>query len=194
MWRMAVGAVTIAAVGLLLVGSSSAQDVRAEVRTYQGASYTLANPSLETYYTIGEPKETPQLGPTMTINVNQPSSGGGGEQAAAGYSAPPGGAKEEKLLRGHSQATEITLSKGGATTRIPLDRIRSMSFARTQDTVAGLPPYMDQYRYSLSVTLVDGGRVDGDYVNLGTTILRGETPTGRVDLPWQDVEAVNFGR
>ena len=49
-------------------------------------------------------------------------------------------------------------------------------------------------RYAASVVLTDGSRVDGDYVNLGTVVLRGQTPEGRVDIPWQDIEVVRFSR
>jgi hypothetical protein len=33
-------------------------------------------------------------------------------------------------------------------------------------------------------------RIDGDYVNLGTTMLRGRTPAGRVDIPWEHIEQI----
>jgi hypothetical protein len=42
--------------------------------------------------------------------------------------------------------------------------------------------------------LLDGSRIEGDYVNLGTTFLRGRTPYERVDIPWQDIETVRFSR
>ena len=36
--------------------------------------------------------------------------------------------------------------------------------------------------------------VEGDYVNLGTVILRGQTAEGRVDISWEDIESVRFQR
>ena len=42
--------------------------------------------------------------------------------------------------------------------------------------------------------LTDGSRVEADYVNLGTTVVRGMTPQGRVDIPWGDVETIRFQR
>jgi peptidoglycan-associated lipoprotein len=48
------------------------------------------------------------------------------------------------------------------------------------------------FRYFATAELVDGSRVEGDYVSLGTTVLRGMTPQGRVDIPWQDIENVSF--
>jgi len=41
---------------------------------------------------------------------------------------------------------------------------------------------------------VDGERVEADYVNLGTAMLRGTTPNGRVEIPWEEVEHVIFER
>ena len=42
--------------------------------------------------------------------------------------------------------------------------------------------------------LEDGSRVEGDYVNLGTTFLRGRAGQGRVDIPWDQIEIVRFKR
>ena len=42
--------------------------------------------------------------------------------------------------------------------------------------------------------LADGRRIAADYVNLGTAILRGATPDGRMDIPWQDIEVLRFTR
>ncbi|MFQ5520232.1 MAG: peptidoglycan-associated lipoprotein Pal, partial [Candidatus Methylomirabilia bacterium] len=59
-----------------------------------------------------------------------------------------------------------------------------------------LPPYVaaTHFRHSATVVLVDGSSVEGDYVNLGTTVLRGMTPEGRVDIPWREIENVRFER
>ena len=40
----------------------------------------------------------------------------------------------------------------------------------------------------------DGSRIESEYVNLGALRLRGTTPQGRVDLPWQELESVRFER
>ena len=40
----------------------------------------------------------------------------------------------------------------------------------------------------------DGTRVDANYVNLGTMLLRGTTPGGRVDIPWQNIQTIEFRR
>ena len=187
-----VGVLVATAALFVLMGSAWGQESRASVRTYQGVSYKLADPSLEVFYTIGEPKEEQDQGtaqqfqPVISVAANA-GTPGGGEQALPGEG---GTGKEAKLLRGHSRATEIVILKDGVETRVAWDRIRSLSFSRKPVTDAGLPLYVPYYRYSVSAVLVDGGRVDGDYVNLGTTILRGQTPTGRVDIPWEQIEQI----
>jgi hypothetical protein len=187
-----VGVLVVLAALFCWTGSAWSQESRASVRTYAGVSYKLADPSLEVFYTIGEPKEKKDEGgaqsfqPTIAIAAT---AGGpaGGEQAPYGDG---GAGKEDKVLRGHSRATEIAILKDGVETRVAWDRIRALSFSRKPVTTSGLPPYVPHYRYSASAVLLDGARVDGDYVNLGTTILRGQTSTGRVDIPWEQIEQI----
>jgi hypothetical protein len=82
------------------------------------------------------------------------------------------------------------------TTPIAWDQIRVLRFERQPVAVEGLrlPPYIQHYKYSASVTLTSGEKVDAGAVNLGGTIVRGTGPTGRVDIPWQEVEYVLFDR
>lgn len=195
MWRHLFGAVTVAAVVVALAGGAAGQESRAMVRTHQGISYSVDDLSLEVFYTIGEPKEKKEerepFRPTiLNVTTAVTPTPGAGEQMPG---APPG-EKEEKLLRGHSRASEIAVWREGVETRIAWDRIRAMQFARKPVVGSGLPPYISHYRYSVSVTLVGGERVDADYVNLGTAILRGITPSGRVDIPWEEVEQVTLER
>ena len=184
-----------------LVGSAPAQESSATIRTYQGASYKVADLTLEVFYNIGEPKSmegsAAQTGSqpfTTMINVSPGGGGGtgGAEQAAAG-----GGAGEEKrVLSGHSRASDITVSNRGVTTQIAWDQIRALRFARKPVADAGLqlPPYIPYFKYSASVSLVSGEQMEGDYVNLGGTIVRGTASTGRVDIPWEAVEYILFDR
>ena len=186
--RYAIGAMTAALILVLLVGGAAGQGTTATVRTHQGTSYQVSDPSLEVFYTIGEPKEKKEEGekfqPTINVTTRMTAPGGAGDQPTAGG---PGAEKEEKLLRGHSRATEIAVSKDGAETRIGWDRIRAIYFTRKPVPASGLPPYITHYRYAVSLTLMGGETVEGDYVNLGTTVLRGTTPNGRVDIPWEEI-------
>lgn len=99
-------------------------------------------------------------------------------------------------IQGHRQGQEITVYRGGVATQIPLASIASLTFTRQPVQDSSLPPYVaaSHVRHAASVALVDGTRIDADYVNLGTAILRGATPDGRVDIPWQDIEVIRFAR
>jgi hypothetical protein len=194
-------AVAIVAVILSLAGSAPGQDINGTIRTYQGVSYNVADLSLEVLYTIGEPKSIGHnpsqvtglqpSGPLVSV-TNMGGTPSGGEQPGGG------GAAEERLLRGHSRTTEITVWRQGVETRIPLDQIRAMRFGRKPVTAAGaglrMPPYVPDYKYSASVILITGERVEADYVNLGATIVRGTAPNGQVEIPWGEVESIIFER
>jgi hypothetical protein len=36
-------------------------------------------------------------------------------------------------------------------------------------------------------------RIQGDYINLGATVLRGDTRDGRVEIAWEEIESIRFG-
>ena len=192
MRHVTIGAVVVVVGVFCFTDNALSQESRATVRTYQGVSYKLDDPSLEVFYTIGEPKDQKDEGtvqsfqPTIAISAAA-GSPAGGEQAPSGDGVA---GKEEKLLRGHSRSTEIAILKDGVETRVAWDRIRSLSFFRKPVTNSGLPFYVPHYRYAASAVLIDGVRIDGDYVNLGTTMLRGRTPAGRVDIPWEHIEQI----
>jgi hypothetical protein len=52
----------------------------------------------------------------------------------------------------------------------------------------------DDFRYAAVIVLLDGSTLEAESVNLGTTILRGLSPQGRVDIPWREVEQVRLAR
>ncbi len=161
-----------------------AQDMTAQVRTWVGESWRLTQPSLEVFYTIMPPEgEKPERVNTV-VNVQ-----------AAVEDLPALREQVERPLQGHRQSGVVTLSRGGVETQIPLASIRSLQFFRQPVEKSSLPPYVaaTHFRYAATAVLVDGSRVEADYVNLGTTVLRGMTPEGRVDIPWQEIEKVRFG-
>jgi hypothetical protein len=98
--------------------------------------------------------------------------------------------------QGHRQADYITLSRGGVETRLPIASVTSLTFTRRPVSGSTLPPYFvsRHVRYGATATLTDGSRVEGDYVNFGTLVLRGQTGEGRVDISWEDIESVRFQR
>jgi len=166
---------------------ATAQDVIAEVRTWTGESWRLSQPSLEIFYTImptvPEEEAAPAGPPAQAIQM-------------AGPVASLKAAFEKKTepQQGHRQTDAVTLSRHGVETQIPLSNIRTLQFVRQPVQQSPLPPYVapTHFRYSAVAELVDGSRVEGDYVNLGTVVLRGLTPKGRVDIPWYEVENVRF--
>lgn len=168
---------------------ATAQDVIAEVRTWTGESWRLSQPSLEIFYTIM---------PKVPEEEAAPAAKGGpiAQVQMAGPYASVKAAFEKKPepQQGHWQTDAVTLSRHGVETQIPLSNIRTLQFVRQPAQQGLLPPYVapPHFRYSAVAELVDGSRVEGDYVNLGTVVLRGLTPQGRVDIPWYEVENVRF--
>jgi hypothetical protein len=109
-----------------------------------------------------------------------------------------GGSGEIATAQGRRQRDSISIFRGGVETQVPLANLASLTFTRqaAKDAIA-LPPYVSpggRFQYGATAVLLDGSRVEGDYVNLGTTLLRGTTPQGRVDIPWEDIAVVRFTR
>lgn len=193
--------VSLACGTLAPAGPAGAQEVVAEVKTWAGQAFRLAEPSIEAYYTIIPTPKDP--------NTGQPVPGQGG----AGVETTPGvfsgvrmtGAIESLTtffdkgpapLQGHRRVEHLTLRRGETDVRIPVERIAALAFTRQRVAKSSLPPYVQaqHMRQTVTALLTDGSRIEADYVNLGTLILRGETPQGRVDVPWTDIEVVRFQR
>lgn len=178
------------------VGSAGGQESNGTIRTYQGATYELAELSVEVFYTIGEPKERPddrseRFTTTISLSSTSTASGAGEPTAPAGAGAE----KEPKLLRGHSRMADMTVSVRGVERRIPWDQIRTVRFSRAPVPAgSGLPPYVHHYKHAASLGLVDGATVDADYVNMGGAILTGSSGGGQVAIPWDEVEYIVFAR
>jgi peptidoglycan-associated lipoprotein len=165
-----------------------AQEVTAEVRTWSGESWRLMQPSLEVFYTI----------------MPKGKSGGARERMGSIESVVAGGGILEQTesrelqasapMQGHKRKAVVTLFREGTEMRIPIARIKSLQFFRQPVEKSPLPPYLaaTHFRYFATAELVDGSRVEGDYVSLGTMVLRGMTPQGRVDIPWEEIENVSF--
>src|SRR5262245_48672262 len=187
---MIVNALKIA-IGLALVsataGPAFAQSITAEVRTFAGQTYRLTDVSLEVPYTIVPPRKD-DAGPAETAPTTGPRTPMlFGSAAQIGHFLDRG----PDPLQGQRQSEIVTLQKDGVEVRLALAALQSLSFTRTR-IISTLPPYVapDHYRHAATAVLLDGSRVVGDYVNFGTTFLRGRTPHGRVDVPWGDIETV----
>ena len=182
---------------------AAAQDVTADVKTWSGQSWRLSQPSLEVFYSI---VSKPQGGDGTT--------GGSGTGPTGFTNLTLGALNRDSLdpslvtlnrffgrtapdtIQGHRQGQEITAHRGGVATQVPLGNISSITFKRQPVRDSSLPPYVaaTHVRYAADIALADGTRIDADYVNLGTAILRGTTADGRLDIPWQDIEVLRFVR
>jgi hypothetical protein len=186
-------------------GTAAAQDVTATVRTWSGQSWQLAQPSLEVFYTIVSKSQTQDAGGGGTTGVGQL---GGMSNLGLGVlgrqAVDPSlftlnrlfGGQAPDTIQGHRQAQEITVYRGGAATQIAVASIATLAFAKQPVKDSSLPPYFadSHARSTATVLLTDGTRVEADYVNLGGMLLRGAIPGGRVDIPWQDIQSVEFRR
>ena len=180
---------------------AAAKEVRAEVRTWDGQSWSIAQPSLEGFYTIPAPHQGGAdpytAGPSGTTASGQMGTGGSTLPVMSGSVGTlqnffQGGPEPRQ---GHRQADYITVRRGGIERRIPLSNIASITLARYL-VPSTLPAFYvnRHFRYTATFMLTDGSRVEADYLNPGTLVLRGQTADGRVDLPWEEIQSVSFQR
>jgi hypothetical protein len=182
-----------------IVTPSGAQDGGAEVRTWDGQSLSLADASLEVFYTILPPRK------------DEGGAAGPADSAAAGATAGRFSGmrifgsveslssffdKGSEPMQGHRRTDSVKLHRHGIATQIPISSVATLVFTREPVKDSALPPYVapSHFRYGATAILVDGSRIDGSYVNFGTAILRGRTRDGRVDIRWEDIEVVRFNR
>lgn len=192
--RVLIGLMALAGLAASLPRGAAAQEVTAEVRTWAGETWRLVRPSLEVFYTIVSKTKEGAGAPAVPGASSGPSAG----TPPSGLMPPlsPAADKEPQPKQGHAERDVVTLRQGEVEVRVPLARIASLLFFRHPMLKSALPPYVapTHFRYSATLVLVDGSRVEGDYVNLGTTLLRGMTPQGRVEIPWEEIELVRFIR
>jgi hypothetical protein len=178
-----------------------AQEAVAEVQTWSGQSWTLREPTLEVFYTLVGPKPDsaglPTAGGTQ-INLI-------GQSLAPRFSGSVGSIQAEArgldsgspdATQGRRQRQVLTVVRRGSEIQVPVASVAHIRFSREPITKSPLPPYVadDHFRYAAVIVLLDGSTVEADSVNLGTTILRGTSPQGRVDIPWREVEQLRLVR
>jgi hypothetical protein len=193
---------TLIAVGMLLLVArpATAQEVTAEVRTWAGQTWRLSEPWIEVFYTVmpkpkeGEVAPAPMAGP---MAGPQPGAGEGGplpelrgslKSLQGVFEAGP----EPK--RAQREVDVLTLTKAGVEVRVPVRQIVNLEFVRQRVAGSPLPPYVvdTHYRYSAVATLADGARVEADYFNFGTAVVRGMTTAGRVEIGFDEIESLRF--
>ena len=192
-------AIFLAAIVLVLHCTSlaAAQDVVAEIETWGGTSLRISQPSLDVLYTI---VPTPLLGPT-----GAPVAGAPGTAAQAPAPASAAGAAKgvaalvvgggPQPIQGRRTQTFVTFIRDGVEMRVPFDRIASLAVERRIMTTNQLPVYVAPIaQYVATARLTDGSTIEGASVNFGTTILRGSSAQGWVELPLEDVKALRITR
>jgi len=220
MRHLLAGFVLVAALAQPALG----QEVTAEVRTWEGQVLTLSSPTFEVFYTIVVPQQRQGAGAPPGAAAGVVEAGGGmadgvaGPGAAPGYGpgvdiaarAPRAGGEigtqgpewqEEcclplEALQGRRQLHVLTLVRGATEMRVPLSEIAALVFSRRRVVGSPLPPWVAQghFHHAATAVLNDGSQLQGDYVNLGTSILRGTGVQGTVDVPWNEIETVRFRR
>ncbi len=202
---------------LVLVATSGApavgQEVAADVRAWDGQSWHLSSPTLDVFFTLSALQSSgaqapapPALAPGAMAPA--PPALAPVALGAGGLSLSPGAmtvgtpSYEPTLVagpgrgQGRRQAEIVTLHRAGVEIHVPIESIAVLTFSREPVRPSSLPPYVagSHYRYAATADLVDGSRVEGDYVNLGTSVLRGTTRQGVVDIPWAEIEVIRFQR
>jgi uncharacterized protein YjeT (DUF2065 family) len=176
---------------VITVAPVTAQEPVVEVRTWSGETLRLTQPALEVFYTILVKREEapPPMDMPGATTAPPPMLFGSAASLAAAVETKP------EPLSGLRQAEALLLQKGHVERRIALLSVASLVFTR-HGVESTLPPYLKatHYRYSATAVLVDGTTVEGDYINLGTTVLRGVMSDGRVEIPWQEIETLRFVR
>jgi hypothetical protein len=176
---------------------AAGQEPMAEVRTRAGQVWRVTHPVVErlTTVVVKESEASRQadtsrpFAPSDRLSPSSPST-------ASTISESPAGPTREMLVRQARYPVDaLTLYQGASELRIPLARIRLLVLSRELVAGSPLPPYVavSHFRHAAVVVLTDGSRVEGDYVNLGATVLRGTAREGQVEIAWDEIESVRFG-
>lgn len=183
-----------------------AQEMGAEVRTWSGQSLRLGRASLEVLYTI-LPREGGAAASGAPAGYGGSGLGGGPTSQlspAAGGVQVMGSLRSVKQLtagglepiQGRRHVDYVNVYQGGVTHRVAVARIDSIVFRRQPVLDSTLPPYFvsEHFRSAATVLFLDGSKLEGDYFDPGTLLLRGMTADGRVEVPWGEIETLRFTR
>jgi hypothetical protein len=212
---------SVVLLAVLVLGLSAAdavaQDADAEVRTWSGRLLRLSQASFEIRYTIVLARGAGgALGGGGGGALAGGAIGGSGTGGVGGgvYGSPmigmgtsAGGvgslsgfqqfvSQSPDAIQGRRLIDYLDVYQEGVSHRLAVNRIATIAFKRQPVLNSTLLPYVaPEHIYSAAtVTFTDGSTLDGDNVNPGTLLLRGTTPEGRVEIPWQEIESVRFTR
>ena len=136
----------------------------------------------------------PGYGPGIEIAARAPQAGG--EIGSQGPEWQEECCLPLEALQGRRQLHVLTLVRGAIEMRVPLSEVAALVFSRRRVVGSPFPPWVAQshFHHAATAVLNDGSQLQGDYVNLGTSILRGTGVQGTVDVPWYEIETVRFRR
>lgn len=178
----------------LALGSANAgaQSRTAEIRTWDGDTFRVTDPTFEVFYTIAPPPKEGNTLPDSEKRQGPGSNRGAGLMVSLEALKPLVDNRPEIAMQHHRPTDAVTLVRDGVEVRIPVEQLTSLTFFR-HPVRSTLPPYLsaEHRRHTAVAVLADGSRVEGD-VNLGWTYVRGSAPQGRVDVRWDRIEVVRF--
>jgi hypothetical protein len=188
----------IVLVGMLLVLGplpAAAQEVNAQVRTWTGQTWRLSEPWIEVYYTVmPKPKEE---APGAAAMAGLPGTGETRPEIRGSFQSIrqlfDNGSEAQRAQR---DLDVLTLSSAGVDVRVPVGKLVSLTISRGLVAESPLPPYVaaTHYRYSAVAELSDGSRVEAEHFNFGTAVVRGITAAGQVEIPFAEIQSLQFDR
>jgi|SRR5262245_58179527 len=191
---------TTALLAMAAVSPVAAQETTAEVRTWGGRSLVLTGPWVEVFYTVTpRPWAGEEMAPAGGVPAPPMGTSGGTQPEIRGsFQALRKTFQQDGPQKpsGQRETSVLTLSRDGVDVKVPVDRLATLTIVRQPSAGSSLPPYISptHQRYGATAILTDGSRVEADYLNFGTAVLRGMTPQGRVDVPFEQIESIRFTR
>ena len=191
---------TLIALGMLLLvaQAATAQEVTAEVRTWTGRAWRLSEPWIRGL--LHDHAQAQRGGDAAHGGTDGRTAGhrrGGGahsRRSEVRFSGPETlrlWPRAEACSAGcgfpDSARAGVEVAGAGQADREPDDRPAPSRTARSRRT-----SLRTHFRYSAVATLADGSRVEADYFNFGTAVVRGMTTAGRVEIQFDEIETLRF--
>ena len=182
---------------LLSPALAAAQDVVAEVETWQGQTLRIAQPSLEVMYSIVPAPILGRSGAAIGEGAGAPAAAAAPVAVSVGTTTvqkTPVGAGPAPI-QGRRPQNFVTFVSSGVEIQVPFERIAAILVERRPVATNMLPSYVEPSMRSVATaTLVDGGTIQAAQVNFGNATLRGTIPQGTIELPLDDVKMLKITR
>jgi hypothetical protein len=192
----------VAAGTLATCAGAAAEPLSAELRTWDGQTWQLADVTVVTFHSVPAPAPAPEAppGPAEALAALAAPAAAGPARSASGPQNRASGARlgdaGPEPLPDPRATRYVTLYRAGVATRVDLEQVTTLVFFRHPIADSQLPPYVraSHVRHAAVAILADGSRVDGDEIGLGSTEIRGRAFGTQVAIPWTSIELLRFGR